>query len=848
MNKKWLTLGCFGVLILIFLGGFGYIYSLYASYRNSGGRTMDSGSSQISISIPADGAVVTAGTPVQISATAIGHNPFTFTELLIDGDLAGIDVGPSGGVTPYTSSFTWIPAEPGIHQLITRTQDDMDNKTSSTDILVVVQPPEANNGEENAPADSVDTPANDSPVHLVFPEAAPNALLPVAPPGPSDSVGQSSPWSGSLNNWINSITVDSKPDAPNIAGSLGQCGAILSIHDTSDKEEGFRVFRLGLNSPGWTEVKKLASQSQNDWITYTDSGVSGPINYYVSAFNSQGDSESNIVLVNIDPTGCAEPSEDFPTLTVEIANMILKKPAEQVYCYRSLGGQLWERIPSIGFFTPGENGIQLHEALSNLLLTDLEGKPLFDKIELYLECWGWNGGTLENLGNITHTIDLSNPNDTHIDLESISVDVLVNIGNLNDSENSGPPIVSFPVDGTDLILDPDVAKKLDLNYPIPQASQMPMIQAWITYDPDFCTAHLEPSAQNVLGSLLLCQPYPGFNIGPEGANPQPYLVWTLLNNTCSNGFNEDCYSYDYLLDIAKAKGWKLYFMVEDMVHSKNGSLGFDRPVIQPYRTVQTISDTVHPSTDPCAQGSLRTMRVQMVLEYKPGHKLRGPRSGLVPVPCMSPIGDTIFMEVTFDKLFLSDVDDDDYHGTTGCIGPGTCDDVEAYGKFGAQVEPLLEGGRKFLYFATKDSYCEHPEAIELYQLPGLPSLYWAHLPVMGQAGCYKILGDGIINLAQPPLCESDKDVWPPQCNNEWESNRNSLLILVQDGSDIKLEVKLFDRDLSSSDDPVCVVSLRTESKTLLQWAATSNELHQLQAIHPGFAACTVDVRLNAVTP
>ncbi len=557
---------------------------------------------QIAISSPADGAIVSAGAPLFIYAAAMGQDPFVSAELLIDGMVAGVEAGPSGGITPFDARYTWIPTEPGVHQLIARANDDADNTANSAGVLVVVLPDETIAAAQGAPADGVEPEdmdettvsgesggeatagetasldggeggegiGNNSLNAIVFPEVPPEAAQPPAPPGPNDSVGASQPWSGAPGNWINSLTAQSKPNAPQLVGAPGQCGANLTIQDKSNDEEGFRVFRLGLNAPGWIEAAQLASQSQNDWITLSDDGVSGPVNYYVSAFNSQGQADSNIVLVNIDPAGCPEPTTEFPVLTVEIGNLILKKPAEQVYCYKSLGSLQWKRLPDFGFLTPGSDGLDLGEAATQYItITDLEGQPLFDTFELRLECWGWNGGALQFLGDFAHTIDLSNPRDARIDLESLSAEVLVVVGSRGDPEFFDPPIDAIPFNDPCIIftcgeIDPNVIGNLDLKYPIPENAQMPFISAWLTYDPSVCAAHAEKESLNFNHPQLtpVCEPLPGYNVGPEGPDPQPYIVWTTLDNTCSAGFGNDCRSLEWWANYAEARGGGIWWEVK----------------------------------------------------------------------------------------------------------------------------------------------------------------------------------------------------------------------------------------------------------------------------------------------
>jgi hypothetical protein len=91
------------------------------------------------------------------------------------------------------------------------------------------------------------------------------------------------------------------PAAPELAVSADGCNVKLDIHDLSENEEGFGLYRQISNSPEWVHVADLASHSGKGWIETQDSNLSGGIAYYVDAFNSKGQTSSNLALVNIDP-------------------------------------------------------------------------------------------------------------------------------------------------------------------------------------------------------------------------------------------------------------------------------------------------------------------------------------------------------------------------------------------------------------------------------------------------------------------------------------------------------------------------------------------------------------------
>lgn len=818
MKRSRLALGCLAIAFIALLLGSAFALLLFVGYRNAGGAAAAaSAPPQVTISSPLAGDPLAVGAPIDVETLALGHEPFFSTELWINGVLASVDAGPSGGVTPFNSDFMWIPAQPGAYLLVARVVDAKQNVASSMSVLVFVLP----NEELTQAADPGDSPeaGDESAALVVFPSAeqAGQAAQPPAPPGPDASSGPSQPWEGSPVDWITSLTAQAAPNAPQVVATADGCSAVLSIHDLSNNEEGFRVYRQALNSPAWLEISQLSAQSQNEWITYADSGVPGPLLYYVSAFNSQGESPGNISLANVATANCPPLEEANPMLTVELTGLIPKMNVEQAYCYQSLGGVHWTRWPALGFFTPGEAGFQLEGAFTEILLNDPQGQPVFETLDLRLECWGWIAGKLGLLGQFTQTIDLENVHDLQVELDGLTAEIAVNVDNLN--ALGFPGQIPFEGDLGDWNPFPTVdwLPPGSLKWPEPETARMPFIQAWVTYDPAFCTAHLEPEAQNILGSLLLCQPYPGFHPGPGGVNPQPYLVWSLLDNTCKAGFNEDCLPMSWWIAYAKAKGGAIGFIVIDYFEVNDW---VEWNVSNPLRTMWEVDPNSSPGElCPLEQ---RIFQVQMVASGLPNYpNFYGPKSNLVKIPCVEPLGDQVTIEVTFETLTLSGIDDDDTD-TTGCIGPGSCDDVEVYGTLRARSSSMNAAQK--IVFATND--CTNPEAIDF---GGFTT-----------GTCLRELSGVSYSLSNMPMCASP-------CN-DWGQGNNSLLIQVKDGDAIKLFSYLTDDDSASDDDPVCVVpGLWTEPKTLLEWAATANETYNLTADHDN-TDCNLKVILNAVKP
>lgn len=63
--------------------------------------------------------------------------------------------------------------------------------------------------------------------------------------------------------------------------------------------------------------------------------------------------------------------------------------ASDSYCYQSVGGEYWQRVPDQSFaFLPGDEWLQTPFV-----------QPSIGELQLFLECWGWQNGQLVFLGN-----------------------------------------------------------------------------------------------------------------------------------------------------------------------------------------------------------------------------------------------------------------------------------------------------------------------------------------------------------------------------------------------------------------------------------------------------------------
>ncbi|MBI9045424.1 MAG: hypothetical protein JEZ06_13115 [Anaerolineaceae bacterium] len=282
-------------------------------------------------------------------------------------------------LTMVNTVYPWIPAEEGEHVFVARVTDIHGNLADSDPMIVnVVQGVEPEMKQDEPEAD----PSND------------------IPPSGDDFVGDggvAEPWEGSLGGWLLPKTSDDPPIAPELIAKVDACQVSLSFMDKSNDELGFRVYHNLPNIPGWKLTNTLAANDSMDFLTYTESGYHGNLSYKVAAFNSQGESFSNVVSISINPSDC--PQMEIPILELELIELTPKTPVDNLYCYYSPGGAYWQRWPKIGFAPGGPDGIK---NTGNKILTILEDEDgqVSPDFSLILDCWGWAGGELLDLGLI----------------------------------------------------------------------------------------------------------------------------------------------------------------------------------------------------------------------------------------------------------------------------------------------------------------------------------------------------------------------------------------------------------------------------------------------------------------
>ncbi len=789
-KRKWvfITLICLVILLGIGIG----IIKINQYRSNALLEYPAPGYPRVMITNPPGYSQFIQGTPILIETTAISAQKVLSIELFLDGVLIGEESAPPGGSDNFSPGFLWSPVSPGIYSLSAR--------ATSADQLTAISSPVM---IEIAPGDS--KPGAADSINALAPGPMDSSSGP-KPPAPGSSTGPAKPWKGTPGNWFNNLTVKTAPNAPELVGLAEGCSAKLSIHDLSENEEGFEVWRLLPYSPTWSRIEVLASQSQADWIIYLDEDVLAGTTYYVSAFNNLGKQSSNLVYVNPDSADCnsADASRSFLTLSLnEIQPLI---PVEKFYCYLSFDGSYWMRRPEVGFW-PGGTGAKEGETYNiELISIDLQGdnSRVGDPeslSEYYLDCWGWSGATLKFLGAFSPSLDPNQEDDLAVASDNFNALVGLNKG-LDGSPDFYPMGGYY---GSQLgIYDPSMEELDKINLLLKTHTVdpgMPILSAFMTYSSESCKDHLPPSLQNFFGELMYCSPFTGFDLGDDGANPQPFFLWDPNGvPRCLSGQGPSCKSYYYWISLAADLGHEVGFNVYD--HNDKGFY------IQEVTAPEFFSYVIPPV--PCSG----TRQVWVQMWYYNGSSLLptyGPPSNKVSLACPQALGPVMQFDIRFDEIILGNLND----------GESEPQQIEAYGYMRASSESMSQ----YINLATWDGGV-FAQALPDFEFP-------------------KSLSNGNHSLENLTLCRSDSYL---KCSETgWNTTNNTIRLLIEEGDSLTINVNIVDQDSGFQDDVICQGAYQIASQSILDWHNVKNQAFEIGG-QSSSGSCLIKGVLSAVNP
>jgi hypothetical protein len=782
-QRKFFVIGCGIVGALL---GLALLFGVAAYQFKQYGAAIESlpgKATPIMIAIidPHTGQTVPAGTPLLVHVSASGPEALLSLELWANGQLVGLQASPSAnGITPFAADFAWTPTDPGTYTLIARALQADKQSGDSAAVVVIVGPTEktADEGGDAGQSVPISSGGGGSGGSLPLP-------MPPVPPGESDSVGPAQPWSLSIPEWLSGAP-DGLPQAPELTAEVEGCGAILNIHDLSQNEDGFIVFRMTETSPMLTKIATLEGQSELDWLTFTDESYTHANSYMVRAFKGIKVADSNIVFVDGNPVDCGQNASEPSVFSIQLTSLKTDMDADMAYCYKSLNGMDWSRWPVTGFFTPGADGFEIQDQADSILLNELEGKLL----TLDLECWGWAGGVLKLLGKLHK--DGIGPGLDDLQLVDGGLIAGLDFGGVIETKGGDPPKP-------------------------PTGPKMPKVFAILFYGPNACKEHTPSGGDSLLENLLFCTWFPEYN-SDQGAS-QGYLVWYVSSPPyleCLAGKGADCSSFQAYLDRVNQYGGEVGFNVY-------GQFSDSIPLAT---TPYNLTAFVVPPQSTCGQDTL-FMTVRM-------YWLAGPNDPDIPNQMREsidsntissifncPTPEEVKLDVFFDTLQIGNLGD----------GVGGGDDLEIYASFAAEGKNPGTGSVLNLgYWGWSGDDCPDDSFVWL----GVPNFV-----TLNSAGisfeCPLEVKEGSTSLSEQALCASDTY---SHCVGAYSNNNNKVQVTVAGGSLLRVAVHAMDYDENSGDDTVCQTETTLGPQSIFGWEGFTASGQMSQGDNDT-ASCTV---------
>jgi LysM repeat protein len=396
-----------------------------------------SGRIVIVINKPLNGTSWDLGSSIKIYASAVSALPIESLQLWVDGVLDQ----PSKPTKGNFGAWVWTLSTPGLHTLVVRATDSHGDAANSNvvrvnglttslpglQVLYLAQPGDTLQVIANkygVPVDQIKVanpklngdliipPGNPVKVPIDFPQPAPS--IPVNPtavptPGPSQAASPNLP--NKLVLWGSQFLYSQPPLAPDLALVVNGCSIQLLITSHSTNALGFNIYRLDPNVPAFKKINSIGPESNTaSPIQYTDKALFGNFSYYVSSFNGQGESPSNVATAGVSVADCLTPfwsgsqADEPPPTSILRIQTPLPKPAQydNAYYYLSINGDPHTRVPADpAQFLPLPGGIfDVSVELKKIEAADGPGLLAVD-----LDAWGWQGGALIHIGDFKRTIN-----------------------------------------------------------------------------------------------------------------------------------------------------------------------------------------------------------------------------------------------------------------------------------------------------------------------------------------------------------------------------------------------------------------------------------------------------------
>ncbi|WKZ49001.1 MAG: hypothetical protein QY306_06490 [Anaerolineales bacterium] len=367
----------------------------------------------VSLTDPLDGEAYPISAELSVRGEAISDHAIARMELWADGELYETYAAPEDGLGLLVHYWDWSPTTLGSHTLMVRAynaqgQSAISNVTRIKGIedpgYVVITQAEKGDTVANIAErygaiveevarhnpDLQETASLSAGTEVIVPIGAPAIVM-------ESSAGAKALMK--LHQWSGGIMSGDASVAPPTLTVTGQgCAAALSIGDASDNERGFNIYRLDPDTMSFSQLTSLPVHEGTGSLSHQDANLYGLYHYYVTAYDGDGESASNLVSVKIADANCAgepTPIESFALVPMSV---------DQYYLYLSINGGEWRRFPADDFtYLKRADDIDFGR-VANALLPNFDGD-----ISIKGETWGMVNGTATRLGTFEKSFKANQP-------------------------------------------------------------------------------------------------------------------------------------------------------------------------------------------------------------------------------------------------------------------------------------------------------------------------------------------------------------------------------------------------------------------------------------------------------
>jgi len=352
--------------------------------------------SSLIILTPSDQSSYPADASIPISISLTSGDPIADLELWVNGKLIITHQPDISRGQYYIHTFYWTPAAVQKANILARSKNLQGAVTTSNLIRIKITDPAGIrllSANQDNQTDQIIYPLGTDRGSMPGVPASSPVSGPISPPG--------SPVQHDLALWLGLRygTNTSAPTAPLLTYTQIECSINLVLQDQAQDELGFIIYRSIKGSQVFERIAELGIAVNGSSFSYLDPDPAPETIYYAAAFNGAGESASAPVMITVSETMCPDLTDSAPLADLDQEELEI---LDLAYFYYSFNGGGYQRYPADpnGFLTPSEYPTPLKK-----ILEALSSASSFPISYADVVVWGWNGGSLVNIGAYHFPID-----------------------------------------------------------------------------------------------------------------------------------------------------------------------------------------------------------------------------------------------------------------------------------------------------------------------------------------------------------------------------------------------------------------------------------------------------------